>query len=70
MIYLQNRTCLNCKKFRLEDTQSGICRVDKTVDYPTKSLEDTCDKWTDSGQQYHIRLGWIEKTLQREKEAS
>ncbi len=70
MIYLQNRTCLNCKTFRMEDTESGLCRVDKAVDYPLKSKDDTCDQWTDSGQQYHIRLGWIKKTLQKEKEGS
>lgn len=68
MIYLQKKTCLNCKTFRLEDTQSGICRVDKTVEYPMKSKEDTCDKWKDSGQQYYIRLGWIKKALQKESQ--
>ncbi len=69
MIYLQNKTCLNCKKFRLEDTQSGVCRQDKTVEhYPMKSKDDTCENWLDAGHQYHIRLGWIKKTLENEKE--
>ncbi len=67
MIYLQERTCLNCKTFRLEDAQSGICRVDKTVEqYPKKGLKDTCDQWRDAGQQYYIRQGWIKKTLEKE----
>jgi len=69
MIYLQKRTCLNCKTFRLEDTETGICRVDKTVkQYPKMGIEDSCEQWVDAGQQYHIRLGWIEKTLAKEKE--
>lgn len=67
MIYLQKKTCLNCKTFRLEDTQSGVCRVDKTVEhYPMKSIDDSCEHWKDAGQQYHIRLGWIEKTKKLE----
>ena len=68
MIYLQERTCLNCKVFRLVDTQSGICRVDKTVEhYPMKGVKDSCELWVDAGQQYHIRLGWIKKTSEKEK---
>jgi hypothetical protein len=68
MIYLQERTCLNCKTFRLEDTQSGICRVDKTVEsYPMKGIKEGCERWVDAGQQYHIRLGWIKKTSENEK---
>jgi len=44
--------------------------VDKTVEhYPMKTNEETCDKWVDGGHQYHIRCGWIKKTLESEKEA-
>ncbi len=69
MIYLQKRICLSCRKFRLEDPYSGVCRVDKTVEhYPMKTTEETCDKWVDGGHQYNIRLGWIKKTLESEKE--
>lgn len=65
MIYLQERSCLNCKKFRLIDAESGICRVDKTVDdYPVKGVKDNCKLWIDAGQQYYIRLGWIKKTTE------
>lgn len=68
MIYLQERSCLNCKTFRLEDTQSGVCRVDKTVEkYPMKSIKDCCEKWVDAGQQYYIRVGWIKKTSEKGK---
>ena len=67
MIYLQERTCLNCKFFRLKSVMSGICRVDKTVNtYPEKELKNKCDAWIDAGQQYYIRLGWIKKTAERE----
>ena len=59
---------MNCKVFRLEGTQSGICRVDKTVEhYPVRGIKDSCDMWIDAGQQYYIRLGWIKKTLEKEK---
>ena len=69
LIYLQNKTCLNCKKFRLEDPHSGVCRQDKTVEhYPMKGKDDTCEKWLDAGQQYHIRLGWIKTTLKKEED--
>ncbi|MEN8200309.1 MAG: hypothetical protein ABFR63_09590 [Thermodesulfobacteriota bacterium] len=69
MIYLQKKICLSCRKFRLEDTQSGVCRVDKSVEhYPMKGIEDSCEKWVDGGQQYHIRQGWIKSTLKKEKE--
>lgn len=68
MIYIQKRICLSCRKFRLEDPHSGVCRVDKTVNpYPVKTTEETCEKWIDGGHQYHIRLGWIKKTLEKEK---
>ena len=69
MIYLQKRICLSCRKFRLEDPQSGVCRSDKTVEqYPMKSTEETCEKWEDGGQQHSIRLGWIRKTLELRKD--
>jgi len=32
------------------------------------TIEDSCEQRVDAGQQYHIRLGWIEKTLAKEKE--
>jgi hypothetical protein len=70
MIYLQKKICLSCRKFRLEDPYSGLCRVDKTVEqYPMKTTEETCGKWEDGGHQYNIRCGWIKKTLANAKEA-
>ena len=67
MIYLQKKICLSCKKYRLQDPHSGLCRMDKKVEtYPMKKNEDTCDRWIDGGQQYHIRMGWIRTTLKKE----
>lgn len=54
--------CLSCKFFKLENTQKGWCRVEKRGDreeYPQVSRDDSCPQWTDSGQQYFIRRGWI-----------
>ncbi len=56
-----NKVCLSCKFFRLQNTETGICRFEKmaVADYPIKHMDGQCDKWRDSGQQYFIRLGWI-----------
>jgi hypothetical protein len=53
--------CLSCKSYRLKDGLSGVCRVDKSKkdNYPIKLKEDVCDRWSDCGQQYYIRTGWI-----------
>ena len=71
MIYLQERSCLNCKKFRLEDAQSGICRLDKSVEHPPmKRIKDCCEHWIDAGQQYYIRVGWIKKSQEKEAQGN
>ncbi len=64
MIYLQKKICLSCRKYRLLDVDSGLCRLDKSVEYPTKTNEESCEKWVDGGHQYDIRCGWIRKTLE------
>ncbi len=70
MIYLQKKICLSCRRYRLEDPYSGVCRVDKSIKpYPKKTTEETCEKWEDGGHQYNIRCGWIKKTLAMQKEA-
>ena len=53
--------CLSCKFFRLDTPESGVCRVVKDVapNYPSKGINDACQQWQDSGQQYFIRIGWI-----------
>lgn len=55
------KICLSCKFFRLQDPESGICRVDRDTDrdYPQKVKGDSCSRWLNCGQQYYIRLGWI-----------
>ncbi len=55
------KNCLSCKNYRLDDIYSGVCRVEKKGDgvYPLKQNDDICDSWTDCGQQYFIRKGWI-----------
>lgn len=58
-------TCMSCKFFRIEDTMSGYCRVqkhetgDKNAPRPMVKQDDSCSKWSDCGQQYYIRLGWV-----------
>ncbi|MBU0945768.1 MAG: hypothetical protein KJ804_02085 [Proteobacteria bacterium] len=70
MIPLPQKTCLSCRKFRLDDPHSGICRVDKSVDhYPMKRTDESCALWQDAGQQYYIRSGWIKRTLATKEEA-
>jgi len=71
MIYLKKKICMSCRTFRLVDTQSGLCRVDKTVEhYPMKTIEDSCEKWVDGGHQYNIRKGWVKSTLKKERNES
>lgn len=64
-------TCLNCRFFRPVDDKNGLCRVDKgTIDqssYPSKAHEDSCQRWDDCGQQYHIRIGWLNSRKNREE---
>lgn len=64
-------TCLNCRFFRPVDDKNGLCRVDKgTIDqrsYPSKAHEDSCQRWHDCGQQYHIRIGWLNSRKNREE---
>lgn len=70
MIVVQEKTCLSCKKFRLEDPYSGLCRLDSSAEhYPMKRTDDSCERWQDGGQQYYIRTGWIKRALAKEKEA-
>ncbi|MGA7278343.1 MAG: hypothetical protein WBW79_10425 [Desulfocapsaceae bacterium] len=53
------------------DDKNGLCRVDKgTIDqssYPSKAHEDSCQRWDDCGQQYHIRIGWLNSRKNREE---
>ncbi|MGL1931872.1 MAG: hypothetical protein OCC45_08940 [Desulfotalea sp.] len=53
--------CLRCKKFRLVDEQTGKCtqKIDGETVRCEKGIDDTCENWQDSGQQYYIRLGWL-----------
>jgi len=57
--------CLSCKYYKIQDAQSGACRVENLVskkrdaEKPTVQADGTCDKWKDCGQTYYIRLGWI-----------
>lgn len=64
---LMKKICLCCRHYRLTDELSGICRVDKERKgkYPLKANEDTCDQWSDCGQQYYIRTGWIKARKNR-----
>jgi hypothetical protein len=53
--------CISCKFYRLDDIETGVCRVDKefSKQYPQKKTDDQCARWRDCGQQYFIRIGWI-----------
>ena len=64
------KICLRCKYYRLSDELSGICRVNKEGKgkYPLTRNEDSCDKWSDCGQQYFIRTGWIKAQKAKESD--
>ncbi len=58
-------TCLNCRSFRVKDVDSGFCLIIskktgvKDAEKPPVTTEHCCSEWSDAGQQYFIRLGWI-----------
>lgn len=61
------KSCLSCRFFRPQDTQSGLCRFDKSKspdDYPVMWHSGSCEEWTTAGQQYYIRAGWVRKQMQ------
>ena len=62
------KICLSCRYYRLRDELSGICRVNKEGKgkYPLKRNDDSCEKWSDCGQQYYIRTGWIKATKNKD----
>lgn len=76
-MYKENRTmkstCLRCKFFKIEDRVSGYCKVqirETGVDNASRPLvmhDHSCDRWTDCGQQYYIRLGWLRSQEKQEK---
>lgn len=60
----QEKTCLSCKKFRVIDNETGLCRLvkkEKVEDYPVKKHTDSCEEYKNCGQQLYIRLGWLKK---------
>ncbi len=63
------KVCLNCKFFKVDDVQSGVCRKVKGKDAPRpmKLHTDLCSDWQNAGQQYSIRVGWIQAQQNKEK---
>jgi hypothetical protein len=55
------KVCLNCKFFRVDDLEAGVCRriKEKDAPRPAKGHGDSCSDWQDAGQQYWIRQGWL-----------
>ena len=69
-------TCMSCKYYKIEDALSGYCRVElketgnRNGQKKLVRQDDSCSKWSDCGQQYYIRLGWVRalNTKNAEKE--
>jgi len=62
--------CMSCSFFRIQSESTGLCRVDsvKKGQGPVQvGVEDSCDRWRDSGQQYYIRIGWIKSQHQKKQ---
>lgn len=64
------KICLRCKFYRVTDTEFGKCKVDKATvkELPVMKHRDNCDRWLDCGQQYFIRLGWVKKQKEVQKQ--
>lgn len=65
------KECLSCTFFRLKAIDAGICRVDRNLskDFPIKKTQDICERWSDAGQQYYIRTGWIKAQISKNVQA-
>jgi hypothetical protein len=65
------KICLSCKDYRPLGQRSGCCRVDrKTLSaehYPVMQHGGSCERWQDAGQQYYIRIGWLNKLKEHEQ---
>ncbi|MCD6389210.1 MAG: hypothetical protein J7L69_07345 [Desulfobulbaceae bacterium] len=68
------KNCLNCKFYKVEDVVSGFCRKQSSEGevgkktYQMVRADDVCEKWIDAGQQYFIRLGWIESQKKKQQD--
>lgn len=66
-------TCMNCKFYKVEDALSGYCRAETaensetTGQKPMVRHDHTCLRWTDCGQNYYIRLGWLKAQQARQE---
>lgn len=69
---MMKQICMNCKHYRPEDEYTGRCRFDRgqveASDYPVMKHEDHCASWTDAGQRYYIRVGWLKNLKSKTKE--
>ncbi len=70
MKHLQ-KICLSCEYFRPKTVTQGVCRLEKSTfpNYPVMGLEESCEKWKTSGQQYYIRVGWLKRQREMLQEA-
>jgi valyl-tRNA synthetase len=67
------KQCINCKFYKVENEAGGLCRWSdknkKTArqDWPAVQTADVCDHWFDSGQNYFVRLGWLQAQKKKEQ---
>ncbi len=60
-----NTHCLNCKYYKIQDAETGLCRVEvltagnRDGQKPRVQADNSCSKWVNCGQGYYVRLGWI-----------
>ena len=68
------RNCLNCKFYKVEDEFSGYCRKKSSEGeagkktYQMVRADEVCENWINAGQQYFIRLGWIEAQKKKQRD--
>jgi hypothetical protein len=68
------KNCLNCKFYKLEDVFSGFCRKQSSEGeagkktYQMVRADEVCEDWVNAGQQYYIRIGWIEAQKKKQQD--
>ena len=68
------KQCINCKSYKVNDEAGGFCRwSDKTKktggqDWSQVQSDNVCDHWVDCGQNYYVRLGWLQAQKKKEQE--
>ncbi len=70
------KQCINCKFYKVEDEAGGFCRKSDIKEkvakenWPKVKTADVCGYWVDCGQNYYVRLGWLQAQKKKEQDSA